>query len=56
METKRKKTAKEETSRTNNEGIETESKLKKLSALGEWFYDPNAVPLIKIIDMKAVLR
>ncbi|GHT70341.1 hypothetical protein AGMMS50239_38590 [Bacteroidia bacterium] len=29
---------------------------KKLNALGEWFYDPNKKPFIKIIDMRAVLR
>ncbi|OAV73500.1 hypothetical protein Barb6_00167 [Bacteroidales bacterium Barb6] len=29
---------------------------RKLSALGEWFYNPDTKPLIKIIDMKAVLK
>jgi hypothetical protein len=29
---------------------------KKLSAVGKWLSDPNSVPAIKIIDMRAVLR
>jgi hypothetical protein len=29
---------------------------ERLSPLGKWFYDPNSKPLIKIVDMRAVLK
>jgi hypothetical protein len=29
---------------------------KKLSKIGKWFNDPNSKPLVKIPDMRAVLR
>jgi hypothetical protein len=49
-----KKTTKKVSKRTPSK--EEDYKPKKLNALGEWFFDPNAKPFIKIIDMKAVLK
>ncbi|MDR1882664.1 MAG: hypothetical protein LBR26_07765 [Prevotella sp.] len=31
-------------------------KPKRLNALGEWIHSPDWKPLIKVIDMKAVLK
>jgi hypothetical protein len=35
---------------------EEDYKPKRLNALGKWFFDPNTKPLIKIVDMRAVLK
>jgi hypothetical protein len=50
MKTKEEKVSKRTPSK------EEDYKPKKLNALGEWFFDPNEKPLIKIVDMRAVLK
>jgi hypothetical protein len=48
------KTKKEKTESKATETVKSD--VKRLSALGKWFYDPNSKPLIEILDMKAVLK
>jgi hypothetical protein len=46
---------KEKTEKMKNRKVKELPK-ERLSPLGKWFYDPNSKPLMKIIDMRAVLK